>query len=357
MKLPGWRTGRKTAGPRALNYEALLRELDREIGRAKRYRHSLALLVIRFPEGQGEPAAAAVLEQAETGDGARRVDQFFAIDQQMFAVICPHAGQTAAPTAARRLIAAIVKAGGYTQGACVGTAAYPADAGEARTLLQRSKAACAAAVSRGSGQAVAWHQLPEAESAPQPEDVWQSLSMGDLGGFETIRSYLEDGSRLGELSERRRLGDRLAGQLGLSQLERNALQGALLLYDLGRIGVLDAIWHKAGPLSAQELTSVRTHPQLAASLLHGHQAAAPLLPSILYHHERFDGAGYPDGLKGNEIPLLARIVHLIDAYLAMTHDRPYRPALGQKRAVQELWRGAGSQFDPELVQAFASIQN
>ena len=343
MKLPGWRTGRKGAGPRALNHEALLTELEREIGRAKRYRHSLALLVIRFPEDQSEPARAG--------------DRSFTIDRHSYALIRPHAGQTAAPSAARRLIASIVKAGGYTQGASVGSAAYPADAPDARTLLQHAKAACAAAVSLGSGQAVAWHQLPEAASAPQLEDVWQTLAMGDLGGFETIRAYLEDGSRLGELGERRRLGDRLAAQLGLSQLERNALQGALLLYDLGRIGVLDAIWDKAGPLSALERTSVRTHPQLAASLLHGHQAAAPLLPGILYHHERFDGAGYPDGLKGNEIPLLARIVHLIDAYLAMTHDRPYRPALGQKRAVQELWRGAGSQFDPELVQAFASIQN
>jgi hypothetical protein len=357
MKLPGWRSRRKATGPQVRNHEALMRELAREVGRAKRYRHSLALLVISVPEGRSTPArGGAVLEEQEPEEGLRQVDQFFSIDNNSYALICPHASHTDAPGAARRLIASIVKAGGYTRGACVGSAAYPSDALDAGTLLQRAKTACAVAVSLGSGQAVAWHELPEAQSAPQLEDVWQSLAMGDLSGFETIRAYLEDGSRLGELGERRRLGDRLAAQLGLSQLERNALQGSLLLYDLGRIGVLDAIWDKEGPLSAQETVSVRTHPQLAASLLHGHQATAPLLPSILYHHERFDGAGYPDGLKGNDIPRLARIVHVIDAYLAMTNDRPYRTALGQKRAVQELWRGAGSQFDPEVVQALASIQ-
>jgi hypothetical protein len=328
------------------------------VGRAKRYRHSLALLVISFPEGRDVPAkGGAVFEEIEPEERLRQVDQFFAIDQRTYALICPHAGQTDAPTAARRLLASIVKAGGYSKGVCAGSAAYPSDATDAVTLLQHARAACAVAVSLGSGEAVAWHQLPASESAPQLEDVWQSLAMGDLRGFETIRAYLEEGSRLGELGERRRLGDRLAAHLGLGQLERNALQGALLLYDLGRIGVLDAIWRKAGPLSAGERESVRSHPQLAASLLQGHQPAAPLLPSILYHHERFDGGGYPDGLKGNEIPLLARVVHVIDAYLAMTHDRPYRPALGQKRALQELWRGAGSQFDPEVVQAFASSQS
>ena len=149
------------------------------------------------------------------------------------------------------------------------------------------------------------------------------------------------------------MGDRLAGALALTEVERHALQAALLLYDLGRIGVLDAIWQKAGPLSPDERQAMEAHPVIGASLLRDHAAAAPLLPIVLYHHERFDGSGYPEGLSGPAIPLLARAVAVVDAYLAMLNDRPHRPRLSRSEALTELWRGAGSQWDPRMVEALA----
>jgi len=220
-----------------------------------------------------------------------------------------------------------------------------------RQLEERARTAWATARGRGGG-VVAWHELQPGWE--RPEDAWLSLALGDLRTFESIRTYLEDGSRVGEMTERQRIGDRLAGALALPAVERHALQAALILYDLGRIGILDAIWQKTGPLSPQERRTMEAHPLIGASLLRDHAAAAPLLPVVLYHHERFDGSGYPEGLAGTAIPLLARAVAVVDAYLAMLGDRPYRPRLSRSEALTELWHGAGTQWDPRMVEALAS---
>ena len=158
----------------------------------------------------------------------------------------------------------------------------------------------------------------------------------------------------GQPVDRTTLGNRLAQAIDLSTAESETLKDALACYDLGRVGVLDAIWEKAGPLSAEEWRSVESHALLGASLLSRHPAAATLVPAVLYHHERFDGTGYPQGLRGAEIPVLARIIHVVDAYFAMTQARPYRPALAHGAATAELRRNAGRQFDPELVRAFVN---
>ena len=344
--------------------EVLSRILESEVSRARRYHHSVALLVISV-DGialPGRESHSAALKRAVAAElkSTRRVDQMFQIDGETFAIICPYASSAGAQqTVAERLRAAIRRlvespGNGNSCRPSVGVAAYPGDAGETRLLLRRAEAACAAARAAGGDRVVGWRELPSAENGRALEEVWQQLALGDLTGLERIRAYLEDGPRLGEMAERRRLGARLAGQLGLPEPEANALQGALLLYDLGRIGILDAIWEKPGPLTPAERRTVETHPVLGASLLQDHPPAAALVPAVLYPHERFDGTGYPEGLKGAEIPLHARIIHVVDAYLALTRDRPYRRAVGHTRALQQLWGGAGTQFDPVVVEALAT---
>ncbi len=338
--------------------------LASEVNRARRYHHSLALLIISIDgisHGARSETATVMRAVIEQLNGTRQIDRAFQLSRQMFAVLCPHAGAPRAQrTVAERLHAAILRIaenrrGAEAQwGASVGVAAYPGDAGDHSVLLRRAEAACAAIRAAGSNRVIAWHELPAAQNGRVLEEIWQQLALGDLTGLERIRAYLENGNRLGEMGERRRLGADLASRLGIPELESNALQGALLLYDLGRIGILDAIWEKPGPLTPAERRTVETHPVLGASLLKDHPPAAALVPSVLYHHERFDGTGYPDGLKGTEIPLTARVIHVVDAYLAITRDRPYRQALGRSRALQELWRGAGTQFDPAVVEALAS---
>jgi putative two-component system response regulator len=148
----------------------------------------------------------------------------------------------------------------------------------------------------------------------------------------------------------------LAHELGMrAGIEPAALKGVVfgaLLHDIGKIGVSDAILTKAGPLTAHEWHEMRQHPVIGERICEPLASAAEFAPIVRHHHERWDGTGYPDGLRGESIPIGARIVGLVDAYDAIIHDRPYRPARSIEEALDELTREAGAQFDPELVRLF-----
>jgi len=124
------------------------------------------------------------------------------------------------------------------------------------------------------------------------------------------------------------------------------------LHDVGKIGVPPAILAKPGPLTTAELAQVRAHPSIGARLLERDVAARPALACVLYHHERWDGAGYPFGLAATDIPREARLLAIADAYDAMTSVRPYRAAMSDEAALRELARCSGSQFDPVLTEGF-----
>jgi len=345
-----------TADRESAGRAAFHKVLARELSRASRHHHSLSLLVVDVDRMGGAGDRDGVFRLADGAWRGREVDQAFALGPRRFGLICPHAS----PAGARGIIAERLRAGivgPAPQGprASVGVATYPGDALDPRTLLRRAEAACLAARGAGGDRVLAWSDLPAAQAGRGLEDIWRELWLGDLAALERIRAYLEAGAQRGEVGERSRLGARVGARLGMSELEAHALQGALLLYDVGRIGVLDAIWEKPGPLTPDERRIVQTHPLVGAALLKEHPPAAAVVPAVLYHHERFDGTGYPAGLRGAEIPLTARVVHAVDAYLAMTRGRPYRPALSPQAAAAELWRGAGTQFDPDVVNALAEI--
>jgi diguanylate cyclase (GGDEF)-like protein/putative nucleotidyltransferase with HDIG domain len=148
----------------------------------------------------------------------------------------------------------------------------------------------------------------------------------------------------------------IAEALGYSQEKIATLRAAALLHDIGKIGVSDRVLMKAGPLSDEDWEPIRAHPKLGVAILKHVESLSGCLAAIQYHHERYDGTGYPAGLKGENIPLDARIMAVADSYDAMTSLRPYRQGkFTSEQALAELKHCAGAQFDPKIIEVFATL--
>lgn len=148
----------------------------------------------------------------------------------------------------------------------------------------------------------------------------------------------------------------VAWQMGLRKEHLRRIEQAAILHDIGKIGVADAILSKAGPLDDSEWAEMKRHPELGHRILHEIDFLRGAAEIVYAHHERYDGKGYPHGLKGDKIPLGARIFAAVDAYNAMTTHKPYRRALPHVQAVEEIVRNSGAQFDPEVVRAFLEAE-
>lgn len=137
--------------------------------------------------------------------------------------------------------------------------------------------------------------------------------------------------------------------------ERRKMEYAAFLQGIGNLKIPSAILNKPGPLTDEEVEIAKTHVEVGADMVQRVEFLKDIAPIIRAHHEAWDGSGYPQGLKGKDIPLGARILAVCSAYDAMTHDRPYRPALDEETAVREIRALSGSKFDPEVVDAFLKV--
>ncbi len=147
----------------------------------------------------------------------------------------------------------------------------------------------------------------------------------------------------------------LAQRVGLSDAEVVTVSLVALLHDIGKLAISESILDKPGPLSEAEWEAMRRHCEIGHRIVASSPDLVDVAVGVLHHHERWDGKGYPRGLKGEEIPIASRIVALADAFDAMTSDRPYRAALSLEEAKAEIARQAGLQFDPYLTQEFLAM--
>lgn len=146
-----------------------------------------------------------------------------------------------------------------------------------------------------------------------------------------------------------------AKELGLHESERLLIEQAAILHDLGKIGISDRILLKKGKLTDAEFENIKEHPKIGADIIRPIQFLRELIPLILYHHERWDGKGYPCGLEREEIPVGARVIAIADVYQALISDRPYRKAFSKEKAIDIIKIESGAQFDPKVVEVFLNI--
>jgi HD domain len=188
------------------------------------------------------------------------------------------------------------------------------------------------------------------------EELHQALDAVELAYTATVRALASaveanDAYTGGHLARVTAYGIEACRALGGQVAATPGLEYAFLLHDLGKIGVPDAVLNKAGPLTDEEWALMREHPAIGLRILEGVPHMDVVRAVVYSHHERWDGAGYPEGLKGEQIPLAARVFAAVDAFDAITTDRPYRVAASLEEALHRLREAAGSQFAPDAVEA------
>lgn len=191
--------------------------------------------------------------------------------------------------------------------------------------------------------------------------VSQALLLEELDGSENVILSLahaieaKDPNTEGHCQRLANHAERLGRALGFDAAHLRTLRMAATLHDIGKIAVPEAILGKPGPLTAEEFATLQLHPVTGAEICAPLRSARAILPAIRHHHERWDGQGYPDGLRGAAIPLDARIIAIVDAFDAMTSDRPYRQGMPIEKAIAIMRANAGPQWDPGLLTLFLDL--
>ena len=186
------------------------------------------------------------------------------------------------------------------------------------------------------------------------EEKTAALEETTFASMEALARAIDarDSSTFGHSARVAAISLEIADEMHLPIKDREALRRGALLHDIGKIGVEDRVLRKTGPLSAAEADDMREHPRIGHDMLKGLRFLQPSLPGVLYHHERWDGTGYPTGLRGTAIPLAVRILSVADVFDALTSDRPYRQGLSSDAVIAAIRAESGLQFDPDVVTSF-----
>jgi len=185
-------------------------------------------------------------------------------------------------------------------------------------------------------------------------DDLQEASVATITSLAQVVEAKDSGTR-GHLERTQEFGLTLARAIDPELAARPEVAYGFFLHDIGKVGVPEQVLCKPGPLDDEEWVIMRSHPTVGAQIVEPIRFLNDAVDVVVSHHERWDGEGYPHGLRGSQIPLAARIFSVADSFDAMTSDRPYRPAMPVAEAIDEIWAGGGTQFDPVVVEAFLAL--
>jgi len=340
-----------------------------EIERARRYERPLSLIMLdvddfkAFNDRHGHQEGDRLLSWfgQTCASALREIDVCARYGGEEFAVILPETPLQEAMSVAQRILEAVREGSKskFAQQATVsaGVASFP-EHGQARhTLILSADVALYFAKHSGKDKACAYQASLTKIYRTTPERLSVLLSEDDIGAIEALSAAVDakDHTQSSHSESVTRYALGLADRLGLPQNDLESLRAAALLHDIGKLGMPDKVLRKKGPLQLDEWRHIENHPKMGSQILERVQQLNSIVPTVRHHHERFDGHGYPSGLSGKDIPLMARIIAIADAFDAMISDRSYRNALDPERALEEIKRCAGTQFDPELVEAFVMM--
>ena len=341
--------------------------LKEELSRHSRYGDVFSMFMIdldnfkSYNDIYGHPAGDILLGQIGRiiKSSVRNVDQAFRYGGDEFVVILPQTARDAAYVVAervRRQTAEEMQKRAIAVTCSIGLASYPEDGMLSGELVDVADTALYHAKRTGGNRIFLSSKIlsKQPDNGGIPGTVTRPNNLSDV---YDIASAVEakDPYTYGHSKKVNIYAVALAEAIGLSPDEVSTLSAAALLHDIGKVGIPDKVLNKKGKLTKEDWETIKAHPKLGANIITNIPKLAPSVNSILYHHERWDGGGYPEGLKGEEIPIEARILAIADSFEAMTSARPYRPALSLEEVVTELRQGAGLQFDPKLVAVFIDI--
>ena len=355
-----------------VNHRGFQERLASEANRSKRYGRPLSLLIVdvdhfkRINDSRGHQAGDIVLRELSKvlRSNCRELDVPTRYGGEEFAIILPETDSAGAVALAERMRRAIeehvfpvAKTNLARVTVSIGAATFPQDSAHPDGLVMAADLAMFRAKSISRNLVCTYSKLARLGEADDPYLLHRSLKEGTVEAVVGLVESMEQRNAHSRGHSRRvaNLALEVAAQLKLSEAERESLRLAALLHDLGKIGLPVELLTKPTPLTEEERLFVQSHPGVGGSLLKTIGWLAGLVPVIVHHHERFDGSGYPAGLKGEEIPLLSRILAVVNAadiVLSAQHDQG-PPAL--EKVIAEIEQEAGRQFDPDVAEALAKV--
>jgi diguanylate cyclase (GGDEF)-like protein/putative nucleotidyltransferase with HDIG domain len=349
-----------------LNRRSMDELVASEVNRHSRYGGIFSIIILdldslkAYNDNYGHPAGDEILKKVGTilKTSIRNIDQAFRYGGDEFALLLPQTDGSDACKIAERVRNRIAMVSGKNVipvTASLGIACWPTDGIGAPEVIAAADSALLQAKRNGGNRSQLYAQNNTQDSASGVKVISE-----DSRVLSTIYNLAATVDARGNnaLSHSKKVNEyavALAEALNLEPLEISRLSTCAFLHDIGKIGISDEILNKPSKLSPEEWRIVKEHTNMGAAIASHARQLQTCIKGILYHHERYDGKGYPEGLKGDEIPMEARILAIADAFAAMMSERSYSSTLTREQALQELKRCAGRQFDPNLVKVFLRV--